>query len=55
MVPRLPEVLHNTRMSNRGEKETLLFRAPAEPGDYVIVCTFPGHWRLMHAVLKVQK
>ncbi len=54
-VPDIPEVLHKTRMLNRGEKETLLFRAPAEPGDYVIVCTFPGHWRLMQAVLKVGK
>jgi glucose/arabinose dehydrogenase/azurin len=53
-VPDIPEVLHKTRMLNRGEKETLLFRAPAEPGDYVIVCTFPGHWRLMQAVLKVK-
>lgn len=54
-VPDLPEVLHKTRLLNRGEKETIVFRAPAEPGDYVIVCTFPGHWRLMHAVLKVAK
>lgn len=52
-VPAIPEVLHKTRLLNRGEKETLLFRAPTEPGDYVIVCTFPGHWRLMNAILKV--
>lgn len=54
-VPDLPEVLYKTRLLNRGEKEILIFRAPSEPGDYVIVCTFPGHWRLMKAVLKVAK
>jgi len=52
-VPAIPEVLHKTRLLARGEKETLVFRAPEEPGDYVMVCTFPGHWRLMQGVLKV--
>ena len=52
-VPDIPEVLHKTRLLARGEKETLLFRAPAAAGDYVMVCTFPGHWRLMQGVLKV--
>ena len=54
-VPAIPEVLHKTRLLNRGERETLVFRVPAAPGDYVIVCTFPGHWRLMHTRLKVEK
>jgi azurin len=54
-VPAIPEVLHKTRLLNRGGKETLIFRTPAWPGDYVIVCTFPGHWRLMMGVLKVAK
>lgn len=54
-VPEIPEVLFKTRLINRGEKETLLFRAPAEPGDYVVLCTFPGHWRLMQATLKITK
>ncbi len=52
-VPDIPEVLEKTRLLARGEKETLLFRAPATPGDYVLLCTFPGHWRLMQGVLKV--
>ena len=53
-VPDIPEVLYKTRLLARGEKETLIFRAPAAPGDYVILCTFPAHWRLMQGVLKVQ-
>ena len=52
-VPDIPEVLHKTRLLARGESETLLFRAPADPGDYVLLCTFPGHWRLMQGVMRV--
>ena len=54
-VPDLPAVLHKSRLLQRGESQTLVFRAPDTPGDHVIVCTFPGHWRLMHAILKVEK
>ncbi len=52
-VPDIPEVLYKTRLLARGEKETLIFRAPSEPGDYVLLCTFPAHWRLMQGILKV--
>jgi uncharacterized protein len=36
-----------------GQSDLIEFTAPAEAGDYPIICTFPGHWRLMNAVLKV--
>ncbi len=26
-----------------GENDTFTFTAPSEPGDYQVVCTFPGH------------
>ncbi len=52
-VPSIPQVLQKTRLLNAGGKEILVFRAPAAPGDYVLACTFPGHWRLMHGVLKI--
>jgi azurin len=32
---------------------TLRFFAPAEPGDYPYICTFPGHWRVMRGVMRV--
>jgi len=38
-----------------GQSDTIEFTAPAEPGDYPYICTFPGHWRLMNGVLKVTK
>jgi len=32
----------------------LWFIAPAKPGTYPLVCTYPGHWRMMNGKLKVQ-
>ena len=38
-----------------GQTDVIEFTAPAEPGDYPYICTFPGHWRLMNGVLHVTK
>lgn len=52
-VPQIPEVLFHTRLVNPDETVTLTFTAPAQPGDYPYVCTFPGHWSIMNGVMKV--
>ena len=54
-VPDDPNVLHWTPQITLGiaRSHTLRFFAPVEPGDYPYVCTFPGHWRVMHGVMKV--
>lgn len=53
-VPAIPEILASTRLANKGE--TVFTKLPAlAPGDYPIICTFPGHSKLMRAVLKVSK
>lgn len=52
-VPSMPEVLFSTKLVNPQESVTLRFTAPAKPGDYPYVCTFPGHWRIMNGVMKV--
>lgn len=54
-VPNIPDVLHSTRLLNTGESISLEFTAPAAPGDYPYVCTFPGHWRGMNGILRVVK
>ena len=54
-VPKMPEVLHFTRLLNVDEEVTLQFTAPSQPGDYPFVCTFPGHWRIMNGILRVVK
>ena len=35
-----------TKMLGGGETDTITFDAP-DPGTYVFVCTFPGHYQLM--------
>jgi azurin len=52
-VPASPKVLHATHLVQPGKSETLAFDAPAEPGEYGYVCTFPGHWVRMYGVMLV--
>lgn len=52
-VPASPDVLFNAPLVNPGEVYTLDFVAPKEPGRYPIICTFPGHWRIMQSTLVV--
>jgi azurin len=52
-VPDSPLVLQSTRLLNAGETERLSFTAPKEPGEYVYLCTFPGHWVRMYGVMLV--
>ena len=53
-IPKSPDILHSTALVNPGGQAVLKFTI-TEPGNYPIICTFPGHWRLMNAVLKVVK
>jgi len=52
-VPDTALVLHATRLLTGGETERLNFTAPAKPGEYVYLCTFPGHWVRMYGVMLV--
>jgi putative membrane-bound dehydrogenase-like protein len=52
-VPDVAQVLFKIRMLSAGQTTTFQFRAPAAPGDYPYLCTYPGHWRLMNGVLHV--
>lgn len=54
-VPKIPEVLYSTPLLNQGDKFELTVKVPAIPGDYPFVCTFPGHWRIMHGIMTVTK
>ena len=46
-IPSSSKVLQATKLAAPGQKIELAFTAPAEPGEYPYVCTFPGHWRRM--------
>jgi azurin len=52
-VPDSPLVLHATRLLQRDESDTIQFTAPAKPGEYNFVCSFPGHWVRMYGVMLV--
>jgi azurin/glucose/arabinose dehydrogenase len=54
-VPKNDAVLAATKLVESGQKETLKFTAPNEPGDYEYVCTFPGHFMIMWGKLAVVK
>jgi glucose/arabinose dehydrogenase/azurin len=53
-IPDMPEVLFSTPLVNSGKSYRFDFIAPAIPGDYPFICSFPGHWQVMKGVLKVQ-
>ena len=53
-VPDSPNLLVASRLLNARESVVLTFDAPAEPGDYPFVCSFPGHWLMMRGILRVE-
>ncbi|HBZ96325.1 MAG TPA: hypothetical protein DEO57_00605, partial [Phycisphaerales bacterium] len=53
-VPAMREVLHWIPIVEPKSSAELVFTAPSVPGDYVYVCTYPGHWTTMNGVMKVR-
>lgn len=51
---KIPLMLQRTRMLPPGGEETLRFEAPAAPGVYPYLCTFPGHWFVMKGEMRVK-
>ena len=45
-IPEGDNEIAYTRMLGGGESDTITFDAP-EPGKYVFICSFPGHYQLM--------
>ena len=52
-IPDNDNIIAASKMLAHGGEQLLEFEAPAEPGDYDFVCTFPGHHVLMRGVMKV--
>ncbi len=52
-VPESDQVLFATDAVQPHQQERLTFDAPAEPGEYPYVCTFPQHWYRMYGVMVV--
>ena len=53
--PKNDKIITGTKMLELGQSETLSFTAPANPGDYEFLCTFPGHWQVMNGIMRVSK
>ena len=53
-IPAHNGILAHTNLLRPGSSDIIYFTAPATPGEYHIVCTFPGHATSMRAVLEVQ-
>ncbi len=53
-VPSSNYVLHHTKLLLPGESETLEFVAPTLAGDYPFLCSYPGHWSVMHGIMVVE-
>jgi putative heme-binding domain-containing protein len=52
-LPASDQILQATRLLSPKQQQVLTFEAPAAPGAYPYVCTFPGHWSRMYGVLLV--
>ena len=53
-IPESDNVLAHTDIVAPGEKQTIYYTAPTEPGRYPFLCTFPGHWMVMNGVMVVE-
>ena len=53
-IPELPQVLLAAGLVDPGEQRSLIWTVPNEPGTYIYVCTFPGHWQTMKGVIEVK-
>ncbi|MEM1057336.1 MAG: plastocyanin/azurin family copper-binding protein [Bacteroidota bacterium] len=52
-IPDDPMILAHTAMSGPGETVEVTFTAPAAPGRYRYICTFPGHYTIMQGTMVV--
>ena len=52
-VPEGPAEICFSPILPPGDQYTMYFEAPKQPGEYRLVCTYPGHWRVMQGSLYV--
>ena len=52
-VPNSPKVLFHTALLQPNSSESIYFTAPSKPGQYIFICSYPGHASVMRGVIKV--
>ena len=53
-IPRTDDILVYTDIVGPQDQFVITFRAPAKPGRYPYLCTFPGHWMVMNGEMIVE-
>lgn len=53
-VPESPDIIWASKLVEHGKEQVIEFTAPSAPGDYIFICTFPGHHLIMRGVMKVK-
>lgn len=53
-IPDHPAIIAATPIADPGQQTQTTFTAPSEPGEYVYICTFPGHYITMQGVMVVR-
>jgi azurin len=54
-IPDTEKVLYHTNLLQPETSESIFFEAPDKEGEYIYVCTFPGHAYVMQGIMKVVK
>jgi azurin len=53
-LPVDPAIIAATPIADAGEKTSITFTAPSTPGEYIYICTFPGHYAMMQGTMIVK-
>jgi putative membrane-bound dehydrogenase-like protein len=53
-VPESPDIIWASKLVDSGKEQIIDFNAPAKPGDYPYICSFPGHHLIMRGTMKVK-
>ncbi|MFM1902107.1 MAG: hypothetical protein RLZZ440_7 [Planctomycetota bacterium] len=54
-IPATDDILAHTDIVSPQGRQTIHFHAPAAPGRYPFLCTFPGHWMVMNGELVIRE
>jgi azurin len=52
-IPETDKIIVASDLLSHEKYQVIEFRAPTEPGDYDVLCTFPGHRVTMNGVMRV--
>jgi azurin len=53
-VPESTDIIWASKLVDSGKEQVIDFNAPAKPGDYPYICSFPGHHIIMRGTMKVK-